>query len=57
MLVTVFENGTILQEYTLDEIRKAAQLWEEDVSPSQHNKEEDGSTLDIHQKHIMNGVH
>lgn len=56
MLVTVFENGTILQEYTLDEIRKAAQLWEEDVSPSLHNKE-DGTTLDIHQKHIMNGVH
>ncbi|XP_056096775.1 nicotinamide phosphoribosyltransferase 2 [Rhinichthys klamathensis goyatoka] len=56
MLVTVFENGTILQEYTLDEIRKAAQLWEDDVSPSQHNKE-DGTTLDIHQKHIMNGVH
>lgn len=56
MLVTVFENGTILQEYTLDEIRKAAQLWEDDMSPSQHNKE-DGPTLDIHQKHIMNGVH
>jgi len=54
--VTVFENGTILQEYTLDEIRKAAQLWEDDVSPPQHNKE-DGTTLDIHQKHIMNGVH
>ncbi|XP_016394343.1 nicotinamide phosphoribosyltransferase-like [Sinocyclocheilus rhinocerous] len=56
MLVTVFENGTILQEYTLDEIRKAAQLWEEDVSPSQHNKE-DNSTLESHQKCIMNGVH
>uniref|UniRef100_A0A9J8BVR5 Nicotinamide phosphoribosyltransferase n=1 Tax=Cyprinus carpio carpio TaxID=630221 RepID=A0A9J8BVR5_CYPCA len=56
MLVTVFENGTILQEYTLDEIRKAAQLWEEDVSPSQHNKE-DSTTLEIHQKCIMNGVH
>uniref|UniRef100_A0A671LSC3 Nicotinamide phosphoribosyltransferase n=1 Tax=Sinocyclocheilus anshuiensis TaxID=1608454 RepID=A0A671LSC3_9TELE len=56
MLVTVFENGTILQEYTLDEIRKAAQLWEEDASPSQHNKE-DNSTLESHQKCIMNGVH
>ncbi len=56
MLVTVFENGTILQEYTLDEIRKAAQLWEEDVSPSQHNKEDD-TTLEIHQKRIMNGMH
>uniref|UniRef100_A0A9J8BWY8 Nicotinamide phosphoribosyltransferase n=1 Tax=Cyprinus carpio carpio TaxID=630221 RepID=A0A9J8BWY8_CYPCA len=56
MLVTVFENGAILQEYTLDEIRKAAQLWEEDVSPSEHNKEDDTS-LEIHQKHIINGVH
>ncbi|XP_055041061.1 nicotinamide phosphoribosyltransferase 2 [Misgurnus anguillicaudatus] len=56
MLVTVFENGTILQEYTLDEVRKAAQLWEEDLSPAQHNKD-DGNTLDIHQKRIMNGVH
>ncbi|KAA0707771.1 Nicotinamide phosphoribosyltransferase [Triplophysa tibetana] len=56
MLVTVFENGTVLKEYTLDEIRKAAQLWEEDVSPAQHNKDE-GTTLEIHQKLIMNGVH
>uniref|UniRef100_A0AAR2LGA3 Nicotinamide phosphoribosyltransferase n=1 Tax=Pygocentrus nattereri TaxID=42514 RepID=A0AAR2LGA3_PYGNA len=31
MLVTVFENGTILQEYSLDEIRKNARLWEEDL--------------------------
>lgn len=56
MLVTVFENGTILKEYTLDEIRKNAQLWEEDLSPGQHNQDH-SSTLDIHQEHIMNGMH
>ncbi|KAI4896295.1 hypothetical protein NFI96_028914 [Prochilodus magdalenae] len=56
MLVTVFENGTLLQEYSLDEIRKNARLWEEDLSPAQHNQDQT-TPLEIHQKHIMNGVH
>lgn len=56
MLVTVFENGTILTEYSLDEIRKNAQLWDEDLRPAQHNQDH-SSTLGIHQKHIMNGLH
>ncbi|KAK1799855.1 hypothetical protein P4O66_006383 [Electrophorus voltai] len=56
MLVTVFENGTLLQEYSLDEIRKNARLWEEDVSPALHNQDHP-TPLDVHQKHIMNGVH
>ncbi|KAG9353279.1 hypothetical protein JZ751_017855 [Albula glossodonta] len=56
MLVTVFENGSILQEYTLEEIRKNARLWEEDLSPSQHNQDSPKAE-ELHQKHIMNGMH
>ncbi|CAB1353582.1 unnamed protein product [Coregonus sp. 'balchen'] len=56
MLVIVFENGSIMQEYTLEEIRKNARLQEDDVAPSQHNQDEPKS-LDLHQKHIMNRVH
>lgn len=56
MLVTVFENGTIVKEYSLDEIRKNARLWEEELNPAQHNQDHT-NTLDMQQKHIMNGVH
>ncbi|KAJ8409300.1 hypothetical protein AAFF_G00234980 [Aldrovandia affinis] len=56
MLVTVFENGSILQEYTLEEIRKNARLLEEELSPSQHNQDSP-KAQELHQKHIMNGVH
>ncbi|XP_028855317.1 nicotinamide phosphoribosyltransferase 2 [Denticeps clupeoides] len=56
LLVTVFENGTILQEYSLDDIRKNARLWEEDLAPVQHNSNEP-KPLELHHKHIMNGVH
>ncbi|XP_012696704.2 nicotinamide phosphoribosyltransferase 2 [Clupea harengus] len=56
MLVTVFENGSILQDYTLEEIRKHARLSEEDISPPLHNNDERNG-LGIHHKHIMNGVH
>lgn len=56
MLVIVFENGSIVQEYTLEEIRKNARLQEDDITPSQHNQDEPKS-LELHQKHIMNGVH
>ncbi|XP_029630853.1 nicotinamide phosphoribosyltransferase 2 [Salmo trutta] len=56
MLVIVFENGSIVQEYTLEEIRKNARLQEDDIAPSQHNQDEPKS-LELHQKHIMNGVH
>ncbi|XP_048879124.1 nicotinamide phosphoribosyltransferase 2 isoform X1 [Brienomyrus brachyistius] len=53
LLVTVFENGSILQEYTLEEIRKNAQLWQEDITPCQHNEDD----LQAEQQHIMNAVH
>ncbi|XP_062325966.1 nicotinamide phosphoribosyltransferase 2 [Osmerus eperlanus] len=56
MLVTVFENGTLLQEYTLEEIRKNARLCEVDISPAQHNQDQP-KTPEVHQKLIMNGVH
>ncbi|XP_064160633.1 nicotinamide phosphoribosyltransferase 2 [Anguilla rostrata] len=56
MLVTVFENGSILLEYTLEEIRKNARLREDDLSPSQHNRDSPNAEV-LHQKHIMNGVH
>ncbi|KAJ8259774.1 hypothetical protein GJAV_G00173260 [Gymnothorax javanicus] len=56
LLVTVFENGSILQEYTLEEIRKNARLREEDLSPAQHNQDSLKAEL-LHQKRIMNGVH
>ncbi|KAL2091413.1 hypothetical protein ACEWY4_013676 [Coilia grayii] len=56
MLVTVFENGTILQDYTLEEIRKNARLTEDDIAPPQHNHDELNG-LGLHHKHIMNGVH
>ncbi|XP_029539442.1 nicotinamide phosphoribosyltransferase 2 isoform X1 [Oncorhynchus nerka] len=56
MLVIVFENGSIVQEYTLEEIRKNARLQEDYIAPSQHNQDEPKS-LELHQKHIMNGVH
>lgn len=56
MLVTVFENGVILQDYTLEEIRKNARLREEDLDPSLHNQDSPREDA-LHQKHIMNGVH
>ena len=56
MLVIVFENGSIVQEYTLEEIRKNARLLEDYMAPSQHNQDEPKS-VEPHQKHIMNGVH
>ncbi|XP_063070987.1 nicotinamide phosphoribosyltransferase 2 isoform X1 [Engraulis encrasicolus] len=57
MLVTVFENGSLLQDYTLEEIRKNARLTEDEIAPPQHNQDELNG-LDLHHnKHIMNGVH
>lgn len=56
MLVTVFENGTIVHEYSLEEVRKNARLWEEDLARLQHN--EDALNGDApHDECIMNGVH
>ncbi|KAK6473964.1 nicotinamide phosphoribosyltransferase-like [Huso huso] len=56
MLVTVFENGTIVHEYSLEEVRKNARLWEEDLAQLQHNKDAlNGDAL--HDECIMNGVH
>ncbi|MBN3318250.1 NAMPT phosphoribosyltransferase, partial [Atractosteus spatula] len=56
MLVTVFENGTIVKEYTLEEIRKHAQLWEENLDILQHNDDALQET-EQNQKNVMNGVH
>ncbi|XP_056131118.1 nicotinamide phosphoribosyltransferase 2 [Lampris incognitus] len=58
LLVTVFENGSLLQDYSLEEIRKTARLWEEEVSPNQHNQDhKQPENLELLQKHILNGLH
>ncbi|XP_075996352.1 nicotinamide phosphoribosyltransferase 2 [Genypterus blacodes] len=44
LLVTVFENGSLLLDYTLEEIRKNARLRDDEEKPPQHN-------------HIINGLH
>ena len=55
LLVTVFENGSLLQDYTLEEIRKKAQLSEEEESPpAQHNRDQKSTAGGIR---IINGLH
>ncbi|CAL8240011.1 nicotinamide phosphoribosyltransferase 2 isoform X2 [Gadus morhua] len=55
LLVKVFENGSLLQDYSLEEIRRKAQLTEEDeVAPPRHNGEHKGSGGGLH---ILNGQH
>ena len=52
--MTVFENGSLLQDYSLEEIRSKAKLTEEDeVAPARHNGEQKGSGG----LHILNGQH
>lgn len=41
LLVTVFENGVLMKDYSLEEIRKNARLRDEELHPLQHNQEEE----------------
>lgn len=52
LLVTVFENGSLVQDYSLEEIRKNAQLQEEELDPNFHNHEQE-----LRHNHIISGVH
>lgn len=52
LLVTVFENGLLLHEYSLDEIRKNAQLRDHDLSPTVYNSENE-----LLGNNILNGLH
>ncbi|KAF3856916.1 hypothetical protein F7725_017639 [Dissostichus mawsoni] len=51
LLVTVYENGNLVQDYTLEEIRKNARLRDEDVKPTLHNQDQE-----LLPNHILNGV-
>lgn len=51
LLVTVFENGNLMKNYTLEEIRKNAQLSDKQAKPTLHNYEQE-----LH-NHIKNGIH
>lgn len=52
LLVTVYENGVLLQEYSLDEIRKNAQLQDHDLNPPVYNSEKE-----LLGNNILNGLH
>uniref|UniRef100_A0A3B4B1D9 Nicotinamide phosphoribosyltransferase n=1 Tax=Periophthalmus magnuspinnatus TaxID=409849 RepID=A0A3B4B1D9_9GOBI len=52
LLVTVFENGVLLREYSLDEIRKNARLRDLDLNTTMYNSEKE-----LLGKHILNGLH
>lgn len=52
LLVTVYENGILLQEYSLDEIRKNAQLQDHDLNPTVYNSEKE-----LLGNNILNGLH
>lgn len=52
LLVTVFENGTLLHEYSLEEIRKNARLRDHDLSSTVHNSEKE-----LLGNNILNGLH
>lgn len=52
LLVTVYENGILLQEYSLDEIRKNAQLEDHDLNPTVYNSEKE-----LLGNNILNGLH
>lgn len=52
LLVTVFENGSLMQDYSLEEIRKNARLRDEDLSHTLHNDEQG-----LLHNHIINGIH
>uniref|UniRef100_A0AAQ5YRU4 Nicotinamide phosphoribosyltransferase n=1 Tax=Amphiprion ocellaris TaxID=80972 RepID=A0AAQ5YRU4_AMPOC len=52
LLVTVFENGSLVQDYSLEEIRKNARLQDEELNPILHNHEQE-----LLHNHIFNGIH
>ncbi|KAK9528418.1 hypothetical protein VZT92_012580 [Zoarces viviparus] len=52
LLVTVFENGSLVRDYSLEEIRKNARLRDEEVNPTLHNHEQE-----LLHNHIINGIH
>uniref|UniRef100_A0AAQ4R064 Nicotinamide phosphoribosyltransferase n=1 Tax=Gasterosteus aculeatus aculeatus TaxID=481459 RepID=A0AAQ4R064_GASAC len=52
LLVTVFENGSLVLDYSLEEIRKNARLRDEEVNPTLHNHEQE-----LLHNHIINGIH
>ncbi|KAM4741374.1 nicotinamide phosphoribosyltransferase 2 isoform 2-T2 [Anableps anableps] len=41
LLVTVFENGNLMKDYSLDEIRKNALLQDEELNPNLYNHEQE----------------
>ncbi|TKS70566.1 Nicotinamide phosphoribosyltransferase [Collichthys lucidus] len=41
LLVTVFENGMVVKDYSLEEIRKNARLRDEEVNPTLHNHDQE----------------
>uniref|UniRef100_A0A8C2XJ96 Nicotinamide phosphoribosyltransferase n=1 Tax=Cyclopterus lumpus TaxID=8103 RepID=A0A8C2XJ96_CYCLU len=52
LLVTVFENGSLLQDYSLEEIRKNARLSDEELNPILYNHEQE-----LLHNRIINGSH
>ncbi len=52
LLVTVFENGSLVKDYSLEEIRKNARLRDEEVTPTLHNHEQE-----LLHNNIINGIH
>ncbi|TNN88212.1 Nicotinamide phosphoribosyltransferase [Liparis tanakae] len=52
LLVTVFENGSLVQDYSLEEIRKNARLSDEEMNPTLHNDEQE-----LLHNRVINGVH
>ncbi|XP_027859448.1 nicotinamide phosphoribosyltransferase 2 isoform X1 [Xiphophorus couchianus] len=52
LLVTVFENGSLLQDYSLDEIRKNALLQDDEPNPNLYNHERE-----LLHNHIISSIH
>lgn len=52
LLVTVFENGVLVKDYSLVEIRKNARLRDDELNPMQHNQEEE-----LLHNHINSVIH
>lgn len=50
--MTVFENGSLVQEYSLDEIRKNARLRDEELKSDLYEKEHE-----LLHNQIINGTH
>lgn len=52
LLVTVFENGILMQDLSLEEIRKNARLKDDELKSVQHNEDQEPPS-----QHILNGIH